>query len=152
MSTADWLLLVNLICTGYMTGVIWLVQLVHYPMFLAYDRAEFSRIMREHQSRTFRVVFLPMLIELITAYLLLFISPVGVDYTLMILSAVLATWWAAATAHWQIPLHEKLEQSGYDAAIIAQLVRSNWLRTAIWTVRLLLMATIVTLTWGYQQQ
>ena len=47
--------------------------------------------------------------------------------------ALLAVIWLS-TALVQVPLHRRL-QGGFDAAAHRRLVRTNWLRTAAWTLR-----------------
>ena len=63
----DALLLANAAATWAMVGVIWFVQLVHYPLFAAHAGDGFRAVMAEHQRRTFRVVFPLMLTELVTS-------------------------------------------------------------------------------------
>ena len=58
--------LTHLISTAFMVGVIWYVQLVHYPMFNEYDKSRFSRIHNRHQVLTTFVVGPMMLLEVIS--------------------------------------------------------------------------------------
>ena len=39
-----------------------------------------------------------------------------------------------STAFLQVPLHKKLTE-GLDLAVVRRLVNTNWLRTAVWTIR-----------------
>lgn len=50
---------------------------------------------------------------------------------------VVVVW--AATFFVSVPLHNQLGAGGYAAATVAQLVRTNWLRTAAWTARFALL-------------
>jgi len=59
-----WLLLVNAAATLFMVGVIWFVQIVHYPLFALVGEAAFSEYERHHARRTGWVVAIPMLLEL----------------------------------------------------------------------------------------
>ncbi|MFM8390558.1 MAG: hypothetical protein ACKOA5_15085, partial [Actinomycetota bacterium] len=72
-------LVLNLVATCVMVGVIWFVQLVHYPLLalIGIDRA--PEIAVEHQRRTAWVVGLPMAVEGVTTLVLLFARPDGVD-------------------------------------------------------------------------
>jgi len=38
-----------------------------------------------------------------------------------------------------MPLHAKLDREGFSAEVISTLVRSNWIRTALWTINALLL-------------
>ena len=73
-----WVLLANAAATIFMTGLIWFVQVVHYPLFAAVGVAEFPAYSRAHQQWTTLVVGPPMLVEALTAALLLGSRPAGV--------------------------------------------------------------------------
>ena len=64
--------------TWYMTGVIWFVQVVHYPLFAAVGSQAFSTYEQRHTSLTTWVVAPPMLVEAATAVLLFWLRPPGV--------------------------------------------------------------------------
>lgn len=134
MSPSEVLLLVNAAATWFMCGVVWFVQLVHYPLFGSYDREDYPAVMGAHQRRTGRVVFAVMLTELVTAVLLVPLGPGSVPGWMTGLGAALAGVWAASTAAVQIPLHQRLS-AGYDPAAHRWLVASNWVRTAAWSAR-----------------
>lgn len=68
------LLLVQSAATLFMTGLIWFVQVVHYPLFGSAGRDIFAGYERAHQRRTGWVVGPPMLVELATALAMLRIS------------------------------------------------------------------------------
>src|SRR4028119_1320023 len=59
----EWVLLLNLASTGVMIGVIWFVQVVHYPLFGGVGRDGWTDYAAAHGRRTTLVVGLPMLIE-----------------------------------------------------------------------------------------
>lgn len=61
------LLLAHAAATWAMVGLIWFVQVVHYPLFAAVDAAESPVYARLHQRRTTWVVGPPMLVERATA-------------------------------------------------------------------------------------
>jgi hypothetical protein len=119
--------------TWYMTGVIWFVQCVHYPLFRLVGPEGFAAYERQHTRRTGWVVAPPMLLELGLAGALLGIHGgwlAGGGFALLIV-----IW--ASTFFLQVPLHRKLER-GFDATIVDRLVTTNWIRTLAWTVRSLL--------------
>ncbi|MCG8583206.1 MAG: hypothetical protein MI757_00650, partial [Pirellulales bacterium] len=61
------ILLLQLVSTLTMVGVIWFVQIVHYPLFGLVGTSDFGRYEQVHQNRTTRVVAPLMLIEAVTA-------------------------------------------------------------------------------------
>ncbi len=141
MSTASALLLLNVSATLYMTGLIWFVQVVHYPLFAHADRARFADFAARHQRWTTFVVAPPMLLELITAAALCVFRPKAPAPGLpeVGLALVIALW--ASTALLQVPQHRRLS-TGYDQQAVERLVRSNWLRTLLWTGRSALVLTL----------
>ena len=130
------LLIVNAAAALYMTGLIWFVQVVHYPLYARVGDAGFREYEREHSLLTGRVVALPMLIELATA-LPLRLSGVETALSLGLLGAI---W--VSTAVIQVPCHNRLVQ-GFDETTLRRLVQSNWIRTAAWTLRSLLLGNIL---------
>lgn len=64
------LLFAHLVSTLLMVGIIWLVQIVHYPLLVSVGTEHFDRDAELHQSRTRLVVAGPMLVEtnLFTAF------------------------------------------------------------------------------------
>ncbi|MFA0782744.1 hypothetical protein [Fervidibacter sacchari] len=128
------LFVAHLTATLFMTGVIWFVQIVHYPLFRLVGNSEFARYETAHTFWTTWVVAPPMLTEMATAVLLLLFKPKGVsDSILWVNLALLAAIWLS-TAFLQVPCHQQLSQ-GFDAATHHRLVVTNWLRTVCWTVR-----------------
>lgn len=122
-----------------MFGLIWFIQIVHYPLFARVGAAGFAEYERLHQSSTGWVVGPPMLLEAATTVALLWSRPAGVPLAGAVMGALaLAAIWAS-TAFLQVPPHRALER-GFDAVAHRFLVRSNWIRTALWSFRLCLVA------------
>jgi hypothetical protein len=129
------LLLANAFATWYMVGVIWFVQLVHYPLMAAFDRAHFQAHCLTHQTRTSYVVGPAMVVESITAALLLIWCPPNVPLWLPWLGFALVWPWILVTAFVSIPIHDRLVKGGFDEVALRRLVRTNWIRTIAWTGR-----------------
>lgn len=128
------LLLVHAAATLAMVGLIWFVQVVHYPLFELASERRFERFSAEHQRRTGLVVAPLMLAELGAAGLLLVAPPEGVGPGLPRLGVgLLAVIWLS-TAVLQIPLHRRLT-AAMDPTAIRRLVASNWVRTVAWSAR-----------------
>lgn len=124
-------LILNVSCSGLMAGVIWVVQLVHYPLFVHVAEADWREFHRQHTRRITWIVAPAMLGELLASIWLVVLQP-GSVLAWVGLSLVLALF--AVTALVQVPLHDRLSR-GRDAVVIARLVRSNWLRTTLWSAR-----------------
>jgi hypothetical protein len=128
------LLLVHAFATLFMTGLIWFVQVVHYPLMAMVGEANYAAFQAAHQRRTTLVVGPAMLVEATSAALLLVPGFAGVSPSLSWAGAgLLAVAWVSTFAV-QVPLHAKLER-GFDAAVHRRLVATNWVRTAAWSLR-----------------
>jgi len=136
------LLLLNTAATLFMVGLIWFVQIVHYPLHGLVGPAEFVRYQRQHTRRTGWVVGPPMIVEIITAPLLTVFTPPRVAPALPWLGlALLACVWASTLLH-QIPCHRRLERSWSDRDH-RRLVTTNWIRTVAWTGRGLICVLMI---------
>ena len=129
------LLLVQVVATGFMVGLIWFVQLVHYPLMEGWPHDDFGRWELAHRDRTGLVVIPPMLAEGAVAAWLLIRRPKGVVAWLPLLGIVLLVSIWASTFFLQVPCHVRLS-AGWDAATHRLLVQSNWIRTVLWSARL----------------
>jgi hypothetical protein len=130
-------LAVHCLATVAMTGLVWFVQVVHYPLFAEVSRTEFASYELQHVRRTTWLVAPLMLTEAGSALLLAF-WPGGMAPRGMILAGLtllLVAW--LSTFLLQVPCHNQLRTS-YSEAAVHRLVRSNWIRTVAWTLRSLL--------------
>lgn len=126
--------LLQLAAALFMTGLIWFVQLVHYPLFAFVERGAFVRYQQEHVRRTTWVVGPPMLLEAATAAALILAPFPALGLSGAAWNAVgLALIWLS-TWRGQVPQHDRL-LSGFSEGPHRKLVRGNWLRTALWTAR-----------------
>lgn len=118
--------------TAMMCGLIWFVQVVHYPMFRHVGDAQFIEYERIHQQRTTWIVAPLMLIELVTGA---WIALAGLAPFWLAWSGVglIGLLWLS-TACVQVPLHARLSK-GWDARAGRALVLTNWVRTLAWSVR-----------------
>ncbi|MBD2770267.1 hypothetical protein IC235_20465 [Hymenobacter sp. BT664] len=136
------LLLLNFATAAYLTGLIWTVQVVHYPGFGLVPKEAWAAFHAAHTRRMSQVVLVPMVVELGLALWLAWAGraalPSGVGWWSLVL--VLLIW--AATFFISVPFHNRLAQ-GYDYIAIDGLVRTNWLRTLAWTARLVLLGWIL---------
>ena len=126
----------QLLSTLAMFGIIWFVQIVHYPMFLEIDPANFTHYEAAYANRMGFLVGPLMLVELASAALLLaptlrlpVMQPAEVWVGLLLLGLI---W--ASTAFVQVPLHNQLHTSP-DPAAMHKLIATNWIRTVAWTAR-----------------
>jgi hypothetical protein len=139
---ASAILLANAAATAFMTGLIWFVQVVHYPLFAKVGTEVFPAYSRSHQMLTTLVVGPPMLVEAATAVLLVVVRPAGTSTALAWtgLALVAAIW--LSTAALQVPAHGRLV-GGFDADTNAFLVSTNWIRTICWSARTVIVGALL---------
>lgn len=126
------LFLLDIAATLYLWGVIWTVQLVHYPLFARVGAANWAEYHAAH-TRLMTLVVLPaMVTELGTSGLLALTRPAWLSPSLLWVGFVCAALTWAVTFFVSVPLHDTLSRS-FDTSAIARLVATNWLRTAFWT-------------------
>ena len=137
-----WLFLAHVATTLMMVGVIWFVQIVHYPLFSQVGESAFNLYERHHARLTTYVVAPAMLIEMSTGLWLLWQRPVGtLPVQVWLGLGLLAVIWLA-TFCLHVPQHDLLAQ-GFDPVLHRQLVASNWLRTMAWSARGLVVLWMV---------
>jgi len=124
-------LVLHLVCSAYMTGIIWFVQRVQYPMFHLTDGQASSGA--GHQEYTTRMGFVVMPVMLAELGLQLWLLLTGQQELALLTTGLLAVIWLS-TFLLQVPCHTALNQ-GYDKAAHQKLVRTNWIRTLAWTAR-----------------
>ena len=134
------MLIIHLIATSVMVGVIWIIQLVHYPSFHFIELNQYTTFQRFHMSRISYVVIPAMLTELFTLILII-ISMDQVDPIILASALLLIVIWLM-TAVFFSGVHQKLTL-GYDQVVVEKLVKLNWGRTLLWTLRLLLVSIYI---------
>lgn len=133
-TSAAWLLSAHLVFTAAMIGLIWFVQIVHYPLFAWVDPDQFVAYEVAHRRLTSYVVGPFMAVEGVTALILLFAAPHGIGLVLPLIGAALLAVIHASTVVLQVPAHAALASS-HDSRTIRRLIRTNWIRTIGWSAR-----------------
>ena len=141
--TPDVLLLINVAATLFMVGLIWFVQVVHYPGFASVGIERFGEYHAAHVGRTTWVIAVPMFTEAATAALLTWNPPTSAAAPLYWagFALVILIWLVTATL--LVPRHNQLA-NGFDASAHRSLVAANWVRTLAWTIRGVLMVWALT--------
>ncbi len=136
------ILLANFVATCLMTGVIWFVQWVHYPLLaqVPVDRAVETAV--EHQRRTGQVLAIPMAVEGFTTLGLLISRPESVQIFWPWFGAVLLAVALGSTVIVSVPLHAKMATNP-TADVGQRLVVTNWPRTIAWSLRAVVCAVMI---------
>ena len=126
-------LLAHTASTAFMIGVIWIVQVVHYPLFSGVGAEDFEAYAARHARLITYVVMPAMLVELGSAVALAIRpEPATAAAAYIGLGLVVLIW--LSTFFIQVPLHERLA-GGFDPQTHRALVNTNWIRTGLWSAR-----------------
>lgn len=131
----------NLVLSLLLTGLIWTIQIVHYPLFLEVGKTVFKTYENKHQQKIGPLVAPLMVAELFCSVVwLLFFFKDALIIAIAQFVLVLGIW--LSTFFIQVPLHHKLKD-GYNYSIIKKLINTNWFRTIFWTARSLLLIYVL---------
>ncbi len=128
------LFFIQLFCTYAMTGIIWFVQIVHYPLFELVEGPRWAEYHRRHSFLITWIVAPLMLLELAAAIYYFFL-PLGImtrgekDFAAAL---VVLIWFS--TFGLQVPQHNRLA-TGFLVDSHRRLVTTNWIRTLCWSAR-----------------
>jgi hypothetical protein len=132
----------HLVATLFMVGLIWFVQVVHYPLMAGVGREHFVAYEERHRNRTAVVVGPPMAVEGVCTLWLFIAPPHGMGRAVPFIGGVLLAVVLASTVWLQVPMHERLSR-GFDTDASRRLVVTNWVRTLGWSARGVLAALMM---------
>lgn len=161
----SYLILTQVFATIFLTGLIWMVQIVHYPSFLDVGSSVFLEFHKNHSKRISLIVVPMMVLELVLAILVLFPclfeqleSNIGFNANLpggrtvfiqqigwlvwINLIVVILLW--ISTFFISVPFHNRLSQ-GFHKESIESLVKTNWIRTFLWSAKSYIVLRILVL-------
>ena len=141
------MLVLHVASTLYMVGLIWFVQVVHYPLHGHVGPANFSEYQQLHMSWTGLVVGPPMLIEAATTLYFVANPIANIPAWIPWLGGGLLLLVWMSTGLLQVPLHNGLLEH-FDPERHRLLVLSNWIRTIGWTARGVLVLYVLHVLFG----
>ncbi len=121
-----------------MTGLIWTIQLVHYPAFEHVEETRFREFAAFHSRRITWIVGPVMLLELLTAGVLWYQAR-ALLWSLN-LGLLLLTW--LLTHFWSVRFHNRLAVEK-NLPAVRSLILTNWPRTALWSLRSALLLAVI---------
>lgn len=125
--------LMQLVCSWMMIGIIWFMQLVHYPLYAKIKEG----FIEYERSQIRRVAFLVgpiMLIEAITSIILVGVAPIGIQTKLAALNLILLIFIWISTFLFLMGTHQKLSIR-FSKKVLHVLIASNWIRAILWTMK-----------------
>ena len=128
---------IHFLSTSLMVGIIWVIQLLHYPAFHFIKESDYVEFQHFHMQRISFIVVPVMVLELFSAFMLVYY----IQSNLLILCLIILLFIWLITFIFFTKLHQSL-LDGYDKTIVDKLVRINWSRTILWSIRLIILIYI----------
>lgn len=133
--------------TWFLVGLIWLIQVVHYPSFSAIDPDHYREFQQTHMRRMGQLIGGPWLIEGVTVLAVFALAPTGTIRALAVIGGLLEAAVIGVTIGSAIPAHASLSE-GFNDSAHRRLLRANRIRTYAWTLRGVVALAVVFLTIG----
>ena len=134
----SFIFLSNLVLSFIAVGLIWTIQLVHYPSMKYIPKDRFSEYHNFHSIRISILAIPLMFAELVTSIILLYQNLNNAIQTIVLVNLILVLLIWLSTFLIQVPLHNALSKEK-NIEKLSKLIFSNWIRTILWTARSILM-------------
>ena len=131
------ILLFQIVINVYLLGVIIMTQFITYPTFLIIDKNSFNKYHRKYVNIISIIVAPAMVLEIISLIVLVYLSK---DFLLVKSLILLLCIWLT-TFIIMVPSHNILSRKN-DSKEIKKLININWVRTFLWSVKLIVMLII----------
>jgi len=129
--------LIQIISNSVLLGIILVTQFITYPSFLSVSKQKFYHFHNKYVNRISFIVIPFMILELFS---LCYISYILNDFLLIKSLIILLSIWLS-TFIIMVPLHNKLS-SKYEKELVIKLINYNWLRTLMWSIKLIFILYI----------
>jgi hypothetical protein len=130
--------ILDTINTSILVGLIWTIQLVHYPSFNFIDPENYKNFQVFHMNAITPLVGPLMGLEMILFLLAINYKLYPKKLSMIVIFLLILSVWLT-TALVSVPFHNTL-LNGKDLDAISKLVTTNWIRTLAWTLKLILMS------------
>jgi hypothetical protein len=125
--------LVNVAATLLMAGMVWTVQVVHYPLFSLVGPGAFPAYERAHTRRIAGLLAVPWALEGLSSVWIAAAPPAGVPAGLAVAGLVAAGVPVLVTVAHSVRQHARLAD-GFAPEVLRRLLVGNAVRTAAWTL------------------
>ncbi len=123
---------------AWMTGIILVMQFIHYPNFKYIEKNSFPSFSKQHAKNITYIVFPPMLLELLCSFVLIYLFPNPLAWANFI--GVILLW--LITGLKSARDHHSLAKKYSDETLNRLLWWNSW-RTFIWFGRFILISYIL---------
>lgn len=125
---------VHVAATLFMVGLIWTVQVVHYPLFAEVGAENYPAYQSRHIDRIGALLVVPWGLEGLSIVAVLVVARERAMRRLALVGAGLMGLILLVTMIWAAPVHGEL-LDGFDPDQHDRLMWSNLVRTLLWTAR-----------------
>ncbi len=134
----SFIFLFNLVLSFVAVGLIWTIQLVHYPSMRYISKDKFSAYHNFHSIRI-SILAMPLMFgELVTSIMLWYQNFNNAIQTVFLVNLIIVVLIWLSTFLIQVPLHNALSKDK-NTEKLSKLIFTNWIRTILWTSRSILM-------------
>ena len=126
----------HILTTLFMWGFITCIQLIHYPMIRFLQPESRPVFEKFHQRQISPLVVFSMGLEAFTGLWLCYVHSFKGFY-LIGLTLIVLIW--LSTLLLQVPMHNNIAKGVKVESSTNRLIRTNWIRTVLWTVRALVV-------------
>jgi hypothetical protein len=116
---------------------IWTVQLIIYPSFGYYSKANLYTWHKHYTTRVTLIVLPLMYAQLITVVIQLWFA---INWYTVLSAIIIFILWLITFIRF-VPLHQRIETNSIETNTLKVLVAKNWRRTLLWS--LLFMSSII---------
>lgn len=134
-------LVIQVAVTWLMVGLICYSQFIHYPLYKKIKEG-FVEYERAHIRRTAYLIGPLMLIEAISAVILVGVVSTSIMTKLAVINLVLLVFIWLATFLLHVYQHQKLSIR-FSKNVFHNMISSNWIRTFLWIAKGVVMAVMV---------
>ncbi len=142
MDRDSWFLTLVAILGAYNAGVVWLAQISGYPLWTHVGWGEFSRFYAVWSSGVWSMIFVPLLLTLVGAVIVLLLRPQAVPVWALWLGLALQLALVLLTVLWWSPSASTIAtpDGSLNFEVYARLMHSHWLRVAMVTIYVVLIS------------
>ncbi len=131
--------MLNVAVSWGLVVLIWLVQIIIYPVFREIPKANFPKYHRWYAVRICFFVIPLMAFEIIV---LVSLALKADSHSPVFLSMVTVGVVWLSTFLMQVPIHRKLG-TAKDGVIIDKLIKTNWIRTTAWSIKAVYLTVLL---------
>ena len=132
--------IVSLLVDFGLVVLIWIIQLIIYPSFQYYQKAN---LIRWHRKYTVLIGFVVLPLMILQLGFAIYETTVAATVLGAISLILIVLVWISTFLQF-VPLHNAVSKGSAGDAILSLLVKKNWLRTGIWTM--VFIVNVVTFT------